>query len=217
MDHTNRPEVIYLADPLCGWCFGIAPALEQAREMLGDRVTWRVRTGGLVVGERVRAVRHDAAYLRRGLQQVAEVTGRVAGERYFAEIVDRGTWISDSEPVCRAVMVADELGGSDAAFTASRFLSDSLYVHGREPDAPATVRDLAAALGVDAEKFVGRWASEAAAIGLQAHWDQTRALGLQTYPTIAIVRGDHVDPLVVGAAAAAAIVAAIEQRVQVAG
>ncbi|MFN3218556.1 MAG: DsbA family protein [Acidimicrobiales bacterium] len=209
----NLPiELVYHADPLCGWCFAIAPALAEARSRIGDRARWTLRMGGLVVGERVRPVGLDAAYLRSGLAQVAAATGREAGDRYYTDIVDRGTWVSDSEPVCRAVLVAEELGGTDAAFAASHALSDALYLEGREPDAPTTVRDLATALGLDAEEFLTRWGSDAAAARLAHHWDQTRAMGLTTYPTIAIAGEGVVTPLVVGAASADDIVDAIEQH-----
>lgn len=209
----NLPiELVYHADPLCGWCFAIAPALEEARDRIGDRAHWTLRMGGLVVGERVRPVGLDAAYLRSGLAQVAAATGRTAGDRYYSDIVDRGSWVSDSEPVCRAVLVAEELGGTDAAFTASHALSDALYLEGREPDAPATVSDLAASLGLEPEQFLARWASDTAAARLTRHWEQTRAMGLSTYPTVAAVHAGVVTPLVVGAASADDIVDAIEHR-----
>jgi putative protein-disulfide isomerase len=205
----NHTELIYHADPLCGWCFAIAPALADARTMLGDRAEWTIRMGGLVVGERVRPIACDAAYLRAGLERVVAATGRQAGDAYFTNIVDRGVWVSDSEPVCRAVLVAFELGGTEAAFETSHRLSDALYVDGREPDSLDTLRLIAAAVGFDPTVFAARWDSDAARQRLALHWTDTRRTGLTTYPTIAVVRNGIVVPIVVGAATADQIVAAV--------
>jgi len=113
---------------------GTADALDEARAALGDEVRWEVAMGGLVTGARVRPVAHDAAYLTAGLQRVAEVTGRHAGAAFTARILGPGRWVADSEPPCRAILAAEELGGVDAALAVCRGLSDALYIHGQEPD-----------------------------------------------------------------------------------
>lgn len=195
-------QAIYHADSLCGWCFAIADELSTARHELGDRVDWTLRMGGLVVDDRVREIAHDADYLRAGLAQVETVSGRVASNVYWNDVVEPGTWVSDSEPVCRAVLVAMELAGPDAGFIASHRFSDLLYIDGIEPDSYVAVRDVARSIGVDGDTFIEAWESEPAATRLTAHWAQTRQMGLQTYPTIAVRTASSLVPVVTGFATA---------------
>lgn len=196
----NAPiDAIYHTDPLCGWCFAIAEELAAARKSLGAEVQWTIRMGGLVVGERVRPIRNDAHYLRDGLASVAQLSGRVASAEYFERVLDVGTWVSNSETVCRAVLTAIELGGTEAGFIASHFLSDTLYVEGLEPDAGSSVEALAVELDLDVAKFVGHWEADRTRDALALHWAETRRLGLTTYPTIAVTRQDgSVDDLITG-------------------
>jgi protein-disulfide isomerase-like protein with CxxC motif len=172
--------------------------LADARHQLGDDVEWTLRMGGLVVGDRVRAVAHDAEYLRSGLAQVHAASGRSAGDPYWTEIVDVGTWVSDSEPVCRAVLTAIELADTDAGFAASHRLSDLLYVEGVEPDSLDALHEVARTIGLDGDGFVEHWASPHTRDRLTAHWADTRRSGLQTYPTIAVLSDGRLQPVVTG-------------------
>lgn len=205
-------EVVYHADPLCGWCFAIADELAEARLRLGDQVTWTLRMGGLVVGERVRPIADDAQYLRSGLQQVEQVSGRVASDRYFSEIVDDGTWVSNSESVCMIVLAAIELAGTDAGFTASHRLCDLLYIDGVEPDSQEAVDEIARAVDLAERSFSDHLASPGLRRRLAEHWVETRRMGLETYPTIAVRSADGLQPVVTGFADATTIVGRVRDR-----
>ena len=213
-DVPNRIEVIYHADPLCGWCFAIADELEAARTELGSEVDWTLRMGGLVVGDRVRPVVHDADYLHKGLAQVAQVSDRIATTKYYDDIVGVGTWVSDSEPACRAVLTAIELDGTAAGFTASHFLSDRLYIDGQEPDDADSTEALALILGIDIVRFRQHRERTDTKQRLARHWADTRAMGLTTYPTIAVRIGSSVRELVTGYAPCATIVESIRRTVE---
>ena len=203
--HPSSVEIIYGFDPLCGWCYGFALAVARVREELAGEVVVRVATGGLVSGERRRAVRHDAGSLRAGLARVREVTGVAAGPA-FEDLLRRGDWVSDSEPVCRAMWAARELAGDDAAVELGTALSRAFYGEGREPDDPAVLRELADAQGLDG--LVERWDTEEARRGTARWWAASRAAGLDTYPSLLLDDGTGGPwrPLVVGPAPAEEVV-----------
>ena len=181
----RRPQVIYGNDPLCGWCFAIGPDLQEARRRLGDSVGWRIECGGLVTGERVRPVAEDRGYLERGLATVRAASGREAGPAYYDGILAEGTWVSDSEPVCRAVLVVRDLAG-EAAIDFSHRLTDSLYLHGREPDAPETIAWAATQTGLDADAVVARWLRPEARALTREGFLGARRLGVAMYPSLLV-------------------------------
>lgn len=196
-------DVVYGFDPLCGWCYGFAPAFAMARAELAGAVEFGVASGGLVTGERRRPVGLDAGYLRAGLAAVAAATGVSPGPA-FADLLDRGTYVSDSEPVCRAMWAARELAGDGAAIELGAALSRAYYGEGREPDDPDLVAELGAGLGLP--DLVDRWATEAARRGTAQWWARSRAVGLTTYPSLLAVDGGRWRPLLVGVAPADRVV-----------
>jgi putative protein-disulfide isomerase len=208
---TDRPTVVYGNDVLCGWCFATGPAILEAKQELGDDVTWRIETGGLVVGERVRPVALDREYLVAGLAQVAMVAGRRAGEAYYERVLAAGTWVSDSEPACRAVLTAQEMLGP-VAVEFSHWLTDALYLDGRVPDDPDTLRDAAAAHGLDGDELIARWATPGALETTRRAFARARALGIHTYPSLFLdTGGGTLEPLVAGYADARTIVRTVRE------
>lgn len=210
-DDVTRPTVVYGNDVLCGWCFATGPQIAEAKRRLGDAVDWRVECGGLVVGDRVRPIAADREYLVAGLAQVASVTGRRAGERYYSEVLSPGTWVSASEPACRAVLVAQEMR-PEAAVDFSHWLTDALYLDGRVPDDPSTLRDACAAHGIDDEALVTRWGTPGAAAMTRNSFSRARRLGVNVYPSLFLqVGAGPLEPLVEGYAPADDIEATIRE------
>jgi putative protein-disulfide isomerase len=190
---TETIDVVYGNDPLCGWCFATGPQISEAKRMLGARASWRVMCGGLVVGARIRPIGLDRDYLVAGLRQVEHVSGRAAGEGYRTAVLEPGTWVSDSEPACRAVLVVQDLYG-DRAVDFSHALTDALYLDGRTPERPDTIRDVADTLGLDGERIVETWARAAATSMMGERFAEARAAGVTTYPSVFVdVRGRLVE------------------------
>ena len=47
----DLPELLYLFDPLCGWCYGMSPVIQRVRQEFAGRVEVSVLCGGMVTGE----------------------------------------------------------------------------------------------------------------------------------------------------------------------
>lgn len=203
------PVVVYAVDPLCGWCFAIGDALRAARRELAGEVRWEVALGGLVTGDRVRPIREDADYLRRGIAMVRAASGRDAGAAYWRDLVDPGTWISDSGPSVRAIVAVRDLAGDDAALDTAHLLCDGMFLDGRAPDDPAQVRDVVAGLGLDVDAVLARWNSDEGRVAAEAENRRARAMGVTVYPSLFVRRGGSLVPVLTGWAPADAIVTGI--------
>jgi putative protein-disulfide isomerase len=195
------PTIVYANDPLCGWCFAIGPSLNEARANLGSEVQWRIECGGLVTGDRVRPIASDREYLVAGFAQVKAASGRVTGEPYWSDVVRPGTWISNSEPACRAVLLVQQLQ-PDVAMSFSHALTDALYLDGRTPDNPENLRVVADQFGLNAEEFVASWASPEAIEMTATAFAHARQIGVTTYPSLFLDVGSGLYPIVSGFATA---------------
>ena len=44
---TDQPTIIYIGDPMCSWCYGIAPELAKLKEAWAGKAEFKVLMGGL--------------------------------------------------------------------------------------------------------------------------------------------------------------------------
>ena len=111
----REPTLVYGFDPICGWCFGFRSAVASLRKSLAGRVSWRLASGGLVTGERITPIGETRDYLVRGMAMVEARTDARFGAGFTKGLLAQGTWVSTSEPGCRAVLLVQRLEGSEKA------------------------------------------------------------------------------------------------------
>lgn len=187
MTPTPDEALVYGFDPLCGWCFGFRPTMQAVLAQHAD-LPVELLCGGLVLGERVRPVAADRAYLVQGLERVKQVSGVEAGAAFYEQLLAAGTYVSNSEPPCRAIVVMQQLAPAKAyAFADS--LPHAYYGLGQPLDDGQVLQELVAAQGVEAEAFLQHWQSDEAKASTEAAFAHARSLGIGTYPTLLYRRG----------------------------
>jgi putative protein-disulfide isomerase len=206
---TTTEHLLYGFDPLCGWCFAFRPTM-AAIVAHYPTVPIVLAYGGLVVGERVRPIRHDRDYLIAGLAEVQRVSGVAAGAAYYEGLLQAGTYISNSEPPCRAITVVRQLA-PERVYAFADSLPHALYVRGLALDDADVLAELVAAQGIDVEPFLKRWDSDAARSATRQQFALARAQGFSTYPTLIYERDGQLYPIAKGYLAPDAAVAQIAQ------
>src|SRR5215510_13451553 len=73
---TAAMEMIYVADPMCSWCYGFAPVIDALAQRFEEELPLRLMLGGLRAGnsELMRAA--DKDYVRQAWIKVAAATGQ---------------------------------------------------------------------------------------------------------------------------------------------
>ena len=119
-------RLIYVADPMCSWCWGFAPVLDELVERFALPVD--VGGGGLRPGPAAQIVDDEwAQYLRGAWTSVAQASGQPFD---FARLEQRG-WLYDTELPCIAIVAMREQAPERArAFTAR--LQRAFYAGGAE-------------------------------------------------------------------------------------
>lgn len=193
---TSDEELIYGYDPLCGWCFAFRPTMHAITEAFPD-LPVRVMYGGLVVGERVQPVAASREYLIQGLAEVQRRAGVVAGDHFYNGLLAQGTYISNSEPPCRAVYAMQQLA-PDQVYRFADKLPDTYYGLGLPLDDEDVLGKLAQDHGVDREQFLTLWRSDEAKRGTQQAFRDARTFGISMYPTLLYRRGNKAELIVRG-------------------
>jgi putative protein-disulfide isomerase len=139
-------SLVYVADPMCSWCYGFAPQLERVREA-HPHLPLQLVMGGLrqdeaPMDERLRA------HLRRHWGEVASRSG----QPFDLAWLQREDFVYTTEPACRAVITVRERAPQLclAMFSA---IQRGFYAEGRDVTRTEELCALAESIGLPRSDF----------------------------------------------------------------
>lgn len=183
----NKATILYVTDPLCGWCYGFSPVMVRMHEEHPE-YNYRVTPGGMITGSRVQPVSAMADYILGAYKRVEEYTGVTFGEPYLDMLRD-GKEISNSEPPCRALHLFADMQPHNA-IPFAHALQYKIFKKGKSWNSDATYRELAQQFGIEADAFIPFWHSEDAKYETQQDFQWVQAAGITGFPCVIVDRGD---------------------------
>lgn len=133
-------HVTYLFDPLCGWCYGAAPALDKLAAL--DGVTVDLSPTGLFAGEGARPMdERFAAYAWQNDQRIDRLTGQVFSDLYRDRVLGGIGSMFDSAPATLGI-VAVGLTLPHREREVLNALQTARYVDGRNNSELAVVAEV---------------------------------------------------------------------------
>lgn len=177
-------RLLYVADPMCSWCYGFGPEiarLVEGRPELGPDLLM----GGLRAYNREPMSAPFREMLRGHWRHVAQVSGLPFSEAIFAQ----AGFVYDTEPPCRAVVTARTLDPA-GAFALMKAIQSAFYAEGRDVTRALALADPAAAEGYDRAAFLGALESQEMREATRADFERARSLGVTGFPTLACAHGD---------------------------
>ncbi len=179
---SPKMKLIYVMDPLCGWCYGNHQTIERLYQNYKAAFDFEILPAGMWSGVNARKqtpqmaryfINHDAA--------IAQRTGTSFGEAYFQFIQNEEVNL-DSEVPSRAIMAVTEMD----QYQTVPFMVEvqkARYYHGKDLNQESTYTIICQQLGVDEEAFLSLFRSEA----IKKKTQETFAKALQyaqSYPTL---------------------------------
>lgn len=188
---SHLPELLYLHDPLCGWCYGISPVINQIQQAFAGRIDVSVLCGGMVTGNDAGPIAGSWEYIKNALGDVESVTG-VAFGAAFKALGEAGTYRYDSEPPSRAIAAFRHLTQDPARTVAfAHAVQVALFRDGLDLNEAITYPSLLAPFGVDAAAFQGRFAAPETARAAQQEFAAVARIGVQGFPTAVLRIGEQ--------------------------
>ena len=151
----STSHFIYFADPMCSWCYGFAPVVEEITRHFEGRLGLRLVMGGLRAGNREPMRAKDRDYIRSAWKAVGEASGQPFDESFF----ERESFTYDTEPACRAVVAMRRIDPTGALAFKAR-VSGAFYAHNRDVTDDAVLADIGAEAGIDRARFLAELQSE---------------------------------------------------------
>lgn len=188
---ADRPELLYLHDPLCGWCYGMSPVINRAQQEFADRLDVAVLCGGMVSGHEAGPIAARWGAFQAEVSNVERITGVPFGSAFRA-LGEAGRYRYDSEPPSRAIVAFRQLTQDPAQAVAfAHAVQTALFRDGYDLNDPATYNALLAPFGVEAAAFQRRLAAPDTARATQQEFAAVARIGVQGFPTCVLRIGEQ--------------------------
>ncbi len=180
---VSEPHFLYVADPLCSWCYGFAPVMDALASHFAGRLGVRVIMGGLRAGNTKAMRPEDKAYIKDAWTRVAAASGQKFDHAFF----ERDGFVYDTEPACRAVVTVREWGGSapvsPLAFKAR--VSEAFYAHNRDVTDLRVLQQIGEEAGFDGSEFSARLGSKDMKSATMRDFLISQEMGVRGFPMLA--------------------------------
>lgn len=175
-------KLIYIMDPLCGWCYGNSINTQKLFEKYKDKIDFEVLPAGMWTGENARKQsKQMAQFIRKHDPQVQQTTGTEFGKDYF-EFIENENIILDSEVPSRAIVVVKKLSASQIVpFTIE--IQKARYWYGKDLNKDETYLTICEKLGLDKTEFLKFFYSDSIKKETQETFNLARQYA-SSYPTL---------------------------------
>lgn len=191
---TTDREIIYVADPMCSWCWGFSPVITAIQAEYGDTIPISMFVGGLRPNETRIMDAAQKDYIRNHWNHVAESTGQTFNYSLF----ERDDFVYDTEPACRAMVTMRSLR-PDLLLDYLGKVHHAFYVENRDTTDPNVLAALASEFDdIDSDAFAAVFASEDMLRNTWKDFTHSRALGVSGYPAVMLREGEQHGMLTMG-------------------
>jgi len=191
-------RLIYIADPMCAWCYGFGPELAALLEGVPG-LPVDVVVGGLRPYNKAVPDAEARTELKAQWEKVAKETNLP----FSTAILDREDFAYDTEPACRAVVAARKLAPTASLYVFHEiqrmFFSEGKDVTQGAVLAEITCRALAEqGFPVDEATFLATWNSDIAVKATNDDFLLADKWDLKGFPTLVLERGKELDLVTAG-------------------
>lgn len=187
---NGQDTLLYIFDPLCGWCYGFSPVMEELAEQHAGDVHFEVVSGGMVLGERIGPIGEVAPYIKDAYKRVEQMTGVTFGESFLQDMLEKGeATFSSWEPSLALSAVKAEYPEQALAFSAA--LQKAIYRDGLPPTEAETFRKLSQDFGWPPEHLSELMQQESVAEATRADFKLSEELDVTGFPTVLFRHGEQ--------------------------
>ncbi|VFS54467.1 DsbA family protein [Moellerella wisconsensis] len=188
-------KLIYIYDPLCGWCYGAEPLLEIAAQH--SSIQLELHAGGMLANDRKLLINDSfRQHIIKSDQRIAAITGQPFTAAY-RQMLSENNLTFDSAPPITAILAAGKQSQQD--FAMLKAIQHAHYVMGRRISENEVLFSIATEIGLDKTQFITNF-NHFYGKPTQRHVDLSRDLlnrsGSSGFPTLLIGSSstDHLIP-----------------------
>ncbi len=176
---NETDALIYIGDPLCSWCYGIAPELDQLKNHF-PKLDFRIVMGGLRPFGKEKAI-EMADFLTSHWVEIEKRTG----QPFSYEILKNSDFIYDTEPPCRAIVTARNLAPA-LELEFFKAVQKTFYFENKDTNLSNTYLEIAKKFNFDLNKFEVLFHSDAIKEETRTDFQITQDMGIKGFPSLVL-------------------------------
>jgi len=178
-------ELIFIIDPMCSWCWGFHPVIEELRQTHSDKYKFSLVVGGLRTTGQMEWNTQNKDYLLKNWNAVTQKTR----QPFSHTLLNKPHFDYAPSPACKAIVIIRELWGEESSFTYLSRIQKAFYKEGVDITSLDT---LTSYVTQDKETFLHYYQSERSEMLMQQDFSKARSMGANSFPsTVKIDEDGH--------------------------
>jgi len=203
---TQHDTLIYVGDPMCSWCYGFSPELDQIKAAFPD-LPFEMVMGGLRAGGN-ETMMELGEFLHHHWIDVQ----KASGQPFNFAILSQSTVTYDTEPACRATIIVRDMM-PEQTYAYFKEIQKGFYFYNNLPNDIDSYLQPAMKLGIDHNLFVTRYNSQEAKMAAYEDFELAQKMGVQGFPALILKSGDKYYKITDGYQKASVCIAKITKAV----
>lgn len=211
-------HLVYVADPMCSWCYGFGPELKALLDTMPD-ARLDIVVGGLRAYNKEVMDEQKRQTILGHWKHVQEASGLP----FSAVGMTQAGFIYDTEPACRAVVTARTLADDLSAHQSLSIffaIQHAFYAEGKDITNPVVLAEITTAAlnattgGVehfDVESVLETWQSPMTMAETGEDFQQTQRWGVRGFPALLVLHNNALHMIASGYTKAAELISACQQ------
>jgi len=183
----------YIHDPMCSWCWGFKPVLQQLQNNLPRKIKIKYLLGGLAPDTDVPMPVNMRSQITSTWKNIQKT---IPGTQFNYDFWDKCTPKRSTYTSCRAVLSAAKQQ-QNKSFEMLTAIQNAYYLHALNPSEISTLRDIASSIGLNTELFINDITSKAIDEQLKAEIAITRDLGVDSFPSLILNHAEKHYPIAI--------------------
>jgi putative protein-disulfide isomerase len=177
----TKPQLIYVGDPMCSWCYGFSDELVEIAETFKNDVDFKVIVGGL------RPFTKDPwdSDLQHFLRKHWIEIGKETGQKFNLEILNQPNFVYDTEPAARAYKVLESLKAPKLEIFKS--IQELFYFHNTDPKTATAYVDICKKYKVSFDEFKTAFVSDDFKQLTKNDFQYSQQMGVRGFPSLVLI------------------------------
>ncbi len=176
--------LVYVADPLCSWCYGFSPEITQVKKAF-PTLDFQLIMGGLRP-HGMQIIHSMKDFLREHWDHVHQRSG----VPFNYGILENDSFLYDTEPPCRAVVAVRKIAPA-VVLPFFKGVQKAFYVENQDTSDFETYRWVARKVGIDDSRLEEVFRDAETISETENDFKRSRAMGINGFPTVVFRRGQQ--------------------------
>ncbi|WP_109829998.1 DsbA family protein [Reichenbachiella versicolor] len=185
-DKVERPRLYYFGDPMCSWCWGIAPSLDRLKSDYQDLLDFEIVLGGLRPGGGDEWTREFREMIRTHWEHVNEASG----QPFDFTFLEREEFEYDTEPPARAVRVVRDIA-PEKEWEFFKYLQKAFYALNQDILDLKVMEQACKKLDIEYAEFEPLFLSKGYKQLVNKDFMKSQKFGVRGFPSLILQTGDE--------------------------